>query len=554
MISRRPIFLLAFALMLTQCASNETSQETANAIPGASSAPGIIAQPAPVSRQLMVPENQAEEFDKFLRDVLSPEQVAQLKVDCDLDPEANMFCYAIVNREILEYNLDAVNKVTTPKIPWVIRPRFVRHKIRNWTELRNAPVGSLIRGVSGLKSGDLEKLAKLSLSEAKCPNNIAIAVATEKEESLPNKVTPTKIANLYKAGANCIVNNPVDKETILTRAGLFYYLGKKYDDAEKALVQASQLKDVYVGRALYWLFRTRQIRDTAAANSALSELKTRYPFSFHSIIATIANNEDPGDVLKKTGNPKLTRSVRNPKVNALIESVEALKQFNYQESAAKVLDWAIAETQEAEPELRIYLAELKPEDADFRSRITLLSDLLYKNPGLISKQTMELYFPKAYFPIFEKNTSGLDPYLLMSVARQESAFNPRAISSANARGLLQLDPKTGRRYQHRPPPDLMDPKTNISIASRYLFDILKRVNGQIYFALAAYNAGENRLFSWMNRYPTTEPILFIDLIPYHETRDYVASVLRNYYWYRKLDQRDDANPPKPIFQVDLSSN
>ena len=553
MISRRPILLLVFVLLLAQCADQETHD-----VPFASAGSGTIVSPAPVTREVVIPEKMAGDFDKFLRDALTPDRANELKSNCNMHPDENLFCYAILNRDALEAKADRDGKITTPKTPWAIKAKFHHHHIRNWNELKQAPVASLIRGITGLKASDLERLAHLADTETSCPNNIAIAVASQKEESLPNRVTPLKIAKLYKKGADCLTTatQAADRETLLTRAGLFFYLAKKYDDAEHVLAAASQIKDVYVGRALYWLYRTRQINNSAATAAAtLNDLKTRYPFSFHSLIAIIANNQDPGDILKKTGNPKVTRSQRNPEVNSLVEAVEALKQFGYQESAAKVLDWAVSQSQEAEPELRIYLAGLKPEDQDFRSRITLLSDLLYKNPGLISKETMELYFPKAYFPVFEKNTSGLDPYLLMSVARQESAFNPRAISSANARGLLQLDPKTGRRYQHRPPPDLMDPKTNISIASRYLFDLLKRTNGQIYFALAAYNAGENRLSSWMNRYPTTEPILFIDLIPYHETRDYVASVLRNYYWYRRIDQRDDSSTPtKPIFQVDLSRN
>jgi soluble lytic murein transglycosylase len=61
------------------------------------------------------------------------------------------------------------------------------------------------------------------------------------------------------------------------------------------------------------------------------------------------------------------------------------------------------------------------------------------------------------------------------------------------------------------------------------------------FALAAYNAGPNKVEEWKKRYDTQDPMLFIDLIPYNETRTYVAKVLRNHYWYSALYERNVAS-------------
>jgi soluble lytic murein transglycosylase-like protein len=518
--------VVALMLALCRCAGHAPTEEA-----DAPHDPTPVAVPDPVTKERMLPEQQAAIFDRYAQGEMTQVEEQELKKSCELHPAENPFCYIVMNRERLDAQLKQALKTPILRSNGTIKPKIVRGKVKNWVELRFSPISALIRGVATLKPTDVEKVVKLALADPHCPNNIAVAVATQKEDDLPNEKIPGVIAKLYEKGGDCLLKSPADREVLLTRAGLFYYLAKNYKAAAKVLRISSALSEVYVGRALYWLYRTEtELKDAAAAKKTLATMKTRYPFSFHTLVARTANNEDPGEILTTAEmNPKLTRSQKDTAVNPLIEAVEILSQLKYRESAAKVLDFAVAESHEAEPELRIYLAELKPDEGDFRSKITLLSDVLYKNPALISKKTMELYFPKVYFPIFEKNDSGLDPYLLLSVARQESAFNPRAISSANARGLLQLAPKTGRRYQNNPPPNLMDPEVNINIASRYLQDLLKKVNGQIHFALAAYNAGENRLTTWTSRYPDSEPILFIDLIPYRETREYVASVLRNYY-------------------------
>jgi soluble lytic murein transglycosylase len=246
-------------------------------------------------------------------------------------------------------------------------------------------------------------------------------------------------------------------------------------------------------------------------------------------------------------------SDQSPLVNQLLEQVEVLRKYSFDSSSRRVLNWTIAAAQEAEPEVRIYLAELKRDQGDYQSKISILSDVLYKNPQLISKESMELYFPKVYFPVFEKNVAGIDPYLLISIARQESAFNAKARSHANARGLMQMLPMTARRFSSQPSSKLYVPEFNVSVGSRYFTTLLERTNGQIHLALAAYNAGENRITQWTQRYPVQEPVLFIDLIPFRETRDYVASILRNYYWYRRIHSNSEPTT-NSLFSVEAKKD
>lgn len=494
----------------------------------------------------------ASVFDRYLNGKLDLEGAQALIRGCNENASSNVFCFSVTNYDLLEDKLKRHYSANAAQRPpkGFVRVKFKKKKIANWDELRGASVASNLRAVAALSPGDVTRLKVLALQEKRCPNNTAIAVAANQEDLLPDRIDYEEIARLFEKGADCITNNPADRENLLTRAGLFYFAKKEYQSAAKVFWRSSNTPDAFVARPLYWLYRTRtELKDTKKANSAMEMLKKRYPFSFHTLVALTASSRDPGEILSKDQPVAIRRSQKEPTVNTLIEQVEVLHRLGFEHGASKVLDWAINDFDDVEPELKVYLAELKKEQGDYRSKITILSDILYKHPALISRRTMELYFPKVLFPVFEANASGLDPYLLLAVARRESAFNARAISSAKARGLLQLMPATARKIAGKL--NLLDPETNVSIGSRYLTDLLKRVNGQIHFALAAYNAGPQKLDLWTKRYEAvvSEPILFIDLIPYRETREYVASVLRNYYWYRRIHQGDEKMTTERLLDI-----
>jgi soluble lytic murein transglycosylase len=154
----------------------------------------------------------------------------------------------------------------------------------------------------------------------------------------------------------------------------------------------------------------------------------------------------------------------------------------------------------------------------------------------------EALFPKAYWTDLRKFSvlNGLDPYLVASLIRQESEFNAGALSHANAVGLMQLLPKTGKsvakqvKLKGYSAPQLYTPAVNLELGTRYFKDMVDKYNGQFEYALAAYNAGTDRVGDWLGQGHYRDPQEFVESIPFTETREYVQAILRNASVYRQL--------------------
>jgi soluble lytic murein transglycosylase len=153
-----------------------------------------------------------------------------------------------------------------------------------------------------------------------------------------------------------------------------------------------------------------------------------------------------------------------------------------------------------------------------------------------------LLFPQPYWPTLQADSrrQGLDPYLVASLIRQESEFNPAVVSYANAWGLMQLLPRVGKqlaRQQHVRPfrtEYLLNPDVNLHLGTIYLKQLMDEFNGQPEYALAAYNAGDDRVKTWLANGPYASLPEFVESIPFTQTREYVQAIMRNREIYRRL--------------------
>jgi soluble lytic murein transglycosylase len=136
-----------------------------------------------------------------------------------------------------------------------------------------------------------------------------------------------------------------------------------------------------------------------------------------------------------------------------------------------------------------------------------------------------------------------DAYLVAAVMREESTFNPDAVSKAGARGLMQIMPQTGDYIARKTgngtikPDELMDPARNIRFGSWYLAYLAGRFNNDLVYTIAGYNAGPTAVRRWVKPGPY-EPDEFIEMIPYEETRTYTKRVIQSYTEFLKVAGHD----------------
>jgi soluble lytic murein transglycosylase len=154
----------------------------------------------------------------------------------------------------------------------------------------------------------------------------------------------------------------------------------------------------------------------------------------------------------------------------------------------------------------------------------------------------EILFPLSYFDTIksEAEKRQIDPYLIASIIRQETGFEPATVSNAGAVGIMQIMPAEAGTIAAQaglPAPtreELFDPKTNIAIGVAEYAQKLSALNGNPILAIAAYNAGTDVVGKWLAQVPVDDVDLFIETIPYAETRLYVKTVSRNRFEYRRI--------------------
>lgn len=151
----------------------------------------------------------------------------------------------------------------------------------------------------------------------------------------------------------------------------------------------------------------------------------------------------------------------------------------------------------------------------------------------------EFLYPLGYWDLVQEQSArhALDPYLVMALIREESAFGERVVSSSGAVGLMQLLPTTANGMVNNTgkpaePVKLDVPPTNIALGTRYLAMMIEEFKGSRARALAAYNAGPNQVRRWLGRLGDRADEEFIEEIPFTETHAYVKRVLGSYYRYR----------------------
>jgi soluble lytic murein transglycosylase len=343
------------------------------------------------------------------------------------------------------------------------------------------------------------------------------------------------------------------------RAGWLSYRQGLYADASRLFDEQIRL---YPGAtetvsAIYWRGRLYELQDHKPANAAANyrTLVRVYQHFFYAQMArqrlAALGNSQSGAL--PTPQPQLDR-IQAPTVPPLIESFPAdsphlakarllvnagLNDYLPQEIAADPdsSSWSgLAEAQ-------IYASY----GETYRAMRSLKRALPYAASASIKSIPLvywRILFPEAWWDTItaESAKNNLDPYLVASLIRQESEFNPSVVSYANAYGLMQLLPSVGKAMareeglSHFQTFQLLDPATNIRLGTRYLRQMLEKFGGVPEYALAAYNAGDSRVADWQTAGPYHGMDEFVESIPFTQTREYVEAILRNQETYKAIDE------------------
>jgi len=318
----------------------------------------------------------------------------------------------------------------------------------------------------------------------------------------------------------------------------------------------------YRGRAGYWAARdSERAGRTAEACALYDAVLHRYSANWYGYLATqrIANLKSLNrcsPAQNFAADSLVGKAAANLKtVTVAPETSGAKEQAHFdkaeQLSTVGLFEWAIEELTEASrtapnsPKVNLAVAKLYRLREDNVSALLTLAksypDYSQMFPEEMSREEWDIFYPLNHWEQIKiwANNRRLDPYLVAGLIRQESVFNPRAKSGANAYGLMQLLIPTARGVARKYGTEaaitgesLFQPALNIELGTAYMRDQLDKF-GRIEFMAVAYNAGPGRVPQWRATLPL-EMDEFAEAIPFRETKGYVQGVVRNTAQYRRL--------------------
>jgi soluble lytic murein transglycosylase len=289
---------------------------------------------------------------------------------------------------------------------------------------------------------------------------------------------------------------------------------------------------ITLARGEYWQGRALEAAGRTAEARAHYQAAAQYPTAYYGQIARARLGL--GELsLRRPPEPGHRSALMN------LEVVRAV-QLLYAAEARDLVIPFVSDLAERAVDIGalVIIAEIARKNDDARAMLLI-------GKGALSRGfAFDVYaFPVNGIPNFRIVGPEVDKSVVYSIARQESAFNPRAVSSANALGLMQVLPGTGRQIAKKfgfafdRNRMLSDAAYNAQMGAAELGDVLEAYRGSYILSFVAYNAGRGRVKQWIEKYgdprdPNVDPIDWVERIPFSETRNYVQRVIENMQIYR----------------------
>ncbi len=347
------------------------------------------------------------------------------------------------------------------------------------------------------------------------------------------------------------------------KAGWWAYKSANYAETARLFEEAaiSMRRANYRPSWLYWAARSHEQlgrRDLAIAG--FRQVIADYRNSFYGRQATRKIEETQAALRTKAAGP-VSPARRELPASIVPGTAPPNATLIRHLLAAGMYDDAIAEVRRVQvdtgssPLLEATLAFALNRKGDLRPSINTMRgaypQFMASGGEALPVEILTTIFPVEYWALIHKyaTSHGLDPYLMTALVAQESTFQADVRSVANAYGLMQVIPGTGRRYAQtlgiRPfrTARLTEPEVNVRIGMAYFADLMRQF-GDVAPALAAYNAGEHRVAEWLAERPGLARDEFIDDIPFPETQNYVKRVVGTAEDYRLLYR--DLTPVIPV--------
>jgi soluble lytic murein transglycosylase len=300
-----------------------------------------------------------------------------------------------------------------------------------------------------------------------------------------------------------------------------------------ANIAAISTMPLSLSRAEYWLGRASAAAGNKQGATDHFQRAAAYPTTFYGQLAmaqlggTRLTLSRPPDA-----SPDLRRSFAD---RELVQAIRHLEAVGYGDRAATIYR-SLAETLTNPAEIAL-LAGLAEQNGEHQLALQIGKTAASRGMAVDS-----LAFPTAAIPAGAKTPSVEKP-MVYAIARQESAFNPQAVSRAGARGLLQLMPATAKQVAksigvtYSKDRLTSDPAYNATLGAAHLGDLVDDFGGSYVMTFAAYNAGASRVAAWVKahgdpRDPRVDVVNWIERIPFTETRNYVQRIMENLQVYR----------------------
>lgn len=490
---------------------------------------------------------QARDFLEFRRGRMTNARKLAWINDCVARPDENVFCDFMNSASALAKVLRS-GDVADPA------PRYSSREISEAVEkfrkadfasLRQFPEQKLLRALKQFNEWpELQFIAQKAQEARSCPGSgILTALGLKTEEFFPDDRYKRMSRAFYTRSSECGGDEDSAYKARYRLAMLHIWDGE-CDNAVPVLERlATQKNGDYVARALFWSNHCAAVSgNQSAMRAASARLLKEFPLSYHGLLLSSQREVRAREVLSKQGAQRVFRTKLRPELNPIVRGIEALQSLPLRNSEAEeavalsreMLEAVTDPIMDTEVGFRLYVASLMARARMGNDIFRTLAGIFRDEPAAISRASLELFYPLHRFEDLKRHGWRVDPYLVAALIRQESGFNAHARSTAGALGLMQLMPGTARRMERVSKRDLLDAKTNIRLGVKYFDKLLARYGYDAELALAAYNAGPEKVDDWIKRYPIGNRVLFFDMIPFRETRDYVALISRNYYWYKNL--------------------